>query len=194
LNELQDGRVATDQIVDIYIPQAARELGDMWQDDAIGFAAVTIATARLQGLLTLLSPSWTATRQRGANTLMVMQPQDSHTLGPHVATAQLRRQGASVRLLFGPDKDDLLQVLRDERFDLVMFTCSRIESLANVAQMVKRVRSGAGEPPPIALGGLVLELADRLKERTGVDLVTSDVKVAFKLCGNNRMKTKSVAR
>lgn len=195
--DLQDQRVSPDQIVDIYIPLAARELGIMWCDDVIGFAKVTIATARLQGLLTLLAPPWSARPLEpgeGVNTLMVLQAKDTHTLGPHVATAQLRRLGASVRLLFGPDAATVTGVLMDEHYDLVMFSCSRTDSLETIAKMVKRIRTELNGAPPIALGGLVLDLTDRVKEKTGVDLVTSDVRVAFKLCDRKKQKNRSVAR
>ncbi|MBV2359372.1 cobalamin B12-binding domain-containing protein [Thalassococcus sp. CAU 1522] len=197
LNDLRDSRIEPNDIVDLYIPEAARALGEMWVEDAIGFAKVTIATARLQGLLTLLAPPWAAVANDQAeaiNTLLILQADDSHTLGPHVATAQLRRLGASVRLLFGPDERTIVRVLRDDPYDLIMFSCSRADALAPIAQMVKRVRAELNGAPPIALGGLVLGLAERVKERTGVDLVTNDVRVAFKLCERKRHKFKSAAR
>ncbi|MDU8910952.1 hypothetical protein RXV88_06675 [Aestuariicoccus sp. MJ-SS9] len=197
LHDLKDNRLCANQIVDIYIPQAARVLGDMWCDDIISFAKVTIATARLQGLLTLLAPPWAAKLSEDGddiNVLMVLQAGDTHTLGPHVATAQLRRLGASVRILFGPDIRSLLASMADEPYDLVMFSCSRTDALETIAKMVQGIKTGLDAPPPLALGGLVLDLADRVKEKTGVDLVTDDVKVAFKLCDKKRHKKKSVVR
>ena len=197
LHDLSDTRIDNDQIVDIYVPEAARELGNMWCDDAIGFAKVTIATARLQGLLTLLAPPWAARTHDNAetiNTLMILQGNDSHTLGPHVATAQLRRMGASVRILFGPDAETILKVLSEDSYELVLFSCSRTDALENISKMVKRIKTGFTGAPPIALGGIVLNLTDRVKEKTGVDLVTGDVRVAFKLCDRKRLKSKSVAR
>lgn len=197
LHDLAEHHADNDQIVDIYVPAAARELGEMWNDDAIGFAKVTIASARLQSLLTLLAPPWaskTPERTEAINTLIVLQGSDSHTLGPHVATAQLRRLGASVRLLFGPDAETLIKVLSDDTYDLLLFSCSRTDTLESIAKMVKRIRTSGCETPPIALGGLVLELTDRVKEKSGVDLVTNDVRVAFKLCDRKRLKSRSMAR
>lgn len=197
LSELQDSRVAREQVVDIYIPAAARELGTMWIEDEIGFAKVTIASARLQGLLTLLAPPWSAKPCEDGheiNVLMVLQANDAHTLGPHVATAQLRGMGASVRLLFGPSTKTVMQVLEYEHYDLLMFSCCRTDALAPIANMVQRIRGGLNAVPPIALGGLVLNLTDQIKEKTGVDLVTSDVKVAFKLCEKQRLRPRSMAR
>lgn len=185
LASLEEDHLTPDEIVDYYIPEAARTLGTMWVEDEIGFAKVTIATARLQGLLTLLAPPWIRPDDgplSNAGALMILSANDNHTLGPHVATAQLRRLGASVRILFGPDTASVLRILSEERYDLVLFSCSRTDSLERVGQMVDKIREKMDQPPPIVLGGLVVEFGERVKESTGVDLVTTDVKVASRLC------------
>lgn len=195
--DLRDRRINPDQIVDIYIPMAAKELGQMWVEDVISFANVTIATARLQGLLTLLAPPWSAKPYDDAHethVLLLLQGDDSHTLGPHVATAQLRRMGSSVRILFGASGDTVLRALSEERYDMVLFSGSRAESLASIAKMVKCIRIGFLAPPPMVLGGIVLDLTDGVKEKTDVDLVTNDVKVALKLCENKKSRSRSLAR
>lgn len=197
LNDLNDNRLGPDQIVDVYIPEAARLVGEMWQEDTIGFAQVTIASARLQGLLTALAPPWAEAASDHLDTistLLILDAHDTHTLGPHVATAQLRRMGATVRILFGPDHQTVSRVLAEDSFDMVMFSCSRPAALIGIARMVKRIRALSDDAPPIALGGLVLNLADKVKERTGVDLVTSDVQVAYKLCDRKRRKIRPMAR
>ena len=48
--------------------------------------------------------------------------------------------------------------------------------------------------PPLVLGGIVLNLADGVKEKTDVDLVTNDVKVALKLCEKNKSRNRSLTR
>ncbi len=192
VESLKDRRITSDQIVDIYIPQAAQELGRMWVEDIIGFAKVTIATARLQGLLTLLAPPWAAKPSQvayGINIMLILQGNDSHTLGPHVATAQMRRMGASVRILFGARSETILRALSEESYDMIMFSGSRPDALASIAKMVRRLRAGTKSPPPMALGGIVLNLTDGVKEKTEVDLVTNDVKVALKLCEKKKLRS-----
>ncbi len=194
LDDLKDRRISADQIVDIYIPQAAREMGRMWSEDVIGFAKVTIATARLQGLLTL-APPWAAKPSEianGINVLLLLQGNDSHTLGPHVATAQMRRAGASVRILFGARDETVLTALSEESYDMVLFSGSRPDALASIAKLVKRIKTGILAPPPLVLGGIVLNLADGVKDKTDVDLVTNDVKVALKLCEKNKSRNRSL--
>jgi hypothetical protein len=77
---------------------------------------------------------------------------------------------------------------------MVMFSGSRTDSLASIAKLVKRVRAGILTPPPMVLGGIVLSLADGVKEKTDVDLVTNDVKVALKLCEKKKSRYRSLAR
>lgn len=126
--------------------------------------------------------------------LLLLQGDDSHTLGPHVATAQLRRMGSSVRIMFGASADVVLRTLSEESYDMVLFSGSRPESLASIAKLVKRVRTGILAPPPMVLGGIVLSLTDGVKEKTDVDLVTNDVKVALKLCEKKKSRSRSLAR
>ena len=196
LSGLRAARVGPDQIIDSYIPEAARKLGAMWVDDEIGFARVSIASARLQGLLTLLAPAWaTAPVPPGQelNLMMILQAGDTHTLGAHVAAAQLRRVGASVRILFAPQDDDVVRMLTEEPYHMVLFSCSRPNGLASIATTVTRIRSSSADAPPTVLGGPILDYADRVRDRTGVDLVTADVKAALKLCEKTRVKARSVA-
>jgi methylmalonyl-CoA mutase cobalamin-binding subunit len=196
LAALADNRVAHDQIVDTYIPHAARHLGAMWCDDTIGFADVTIATARLQSLLTLLAPPCSTApsdRTDAPAVLFVLQDSDTHTLGPHVAAAQLRRMGASVRLLFGPEDATVLRAMDADSYDLLMFSCARATALASIRETVRLVRGATGPDPFFVLGGIVLELTDRIGEKTGVDLVTRDVRAALRLSAGTTPKPGSVA-
>ncbi len=197
LSGLQENRLLPDDLVDVYIPEAARILGTMWIEDDISFAQVTIASARLQGLLALLAPQWNADPVGGnapISVLLVLQAGAHHTLGAHVAAAQLRRLGAHVHLLFGADCERIERVVSSEEYDLIMFSCTNTDALETISQCVKRVRAVLATAPPIAVGGLILTLSDRIKERTQADLVTSDVKVAFRICDRKRSKAKIVAK
>jgi hypothetical protein len=77
---------------------------------------------------------------------------------------------------------------------MVLFSGSRPDALASIAKLVKRIRIGVLAPPPLVLGGIVLNLADGVKEKTDVDLVTNDVKVALKLCEKNKSRNRSLTR
>ncbi|GGA99456.1 hypothetical protein GCM10011324_07110 [Allosediminivita pacifica] len=197
LGELLQARMAPEDITDLCIPEVAREIGVLWVEDRLSFAQVSIASARLQGLVTRLSRQWPddESDSTDVSALLVLQKGDSHTLGTHVAAAQLRRLGVSVRMLFGADEDMLLRTLSEERHDLVLFSCSRVENLETISGQAKRIKLGFPNSPPLVLGGIVLGLTDRVKERSGVDLVTNEVGAALKMYEQDkRAKRPAVVR
>ncbi len=194
IDELVDDRTTSEHLVDHYIPEVARQLGAQWEADDISFAAVAIGSTRLQGLVSILSRQWNPVAEDGPSVLFVLPKGDTHTIGAQIAVTQLRRAGADVRLLFGPDHVKLLEAVKHGNHEMVMFSCSRPDGLATIAHLVIRMRTGHAGTPPIALGGLVLHLADRVKERTGVDVVTNDVRVALRLCDSSKPRAEIVTR
>ena len=62
-------RISYAMLADIYIPEAARRMGDDWLNDQLSWLDVSIATARLQSLVREIGAAWTADQA------------DSHSLG-----------------------------------------------------------------------------------------------------------------
>ncbi|ETX14998.1 regulatory protein [Roseivivax halodurans JCM 10272] len=164
------------------IPEAARTLGALWLSDELGFASVSIATSRLQGLVAQMAPPAISETRYGTETrsaLLILPPGETHTLGIHVAAAQLRRHGLSVRLMFGPDEATFLSTLQKDPYDLIMFACPRPELLAFVTRLVSVLRNTSASAGLTVLGGAVLDRQDNLTQFTGVDLVTNDIRAAL---------------
>lgn len=174
--------IADGTLLDTCIPEAARQLGAFWLSDELSFAEVSIATARLQGLVARMASHTAPEVPEGAErrtALLVLPPDETHTLGLHVAAAQLRRQGLSARLLFGPDEGAFLAALRRDPYDLIMFACPAPERLAFVTRLVSVLRNTRASAGLTVLGGAVLDRQDNLTQLTGVDLVTNDVRAAL---------------
>lgn len=175
-----------DEIIDDYIPAAARRLGEMWCEDELGFADVTIGTARLQSMLRDMAPAW-STEQSGdplaPNVILIVREDDYHTLGAMVAATQLRRLGLSVRLVLGlPDREVALLVA-GKSFDAVLISASSSEKLDSVRDLVKNIREALVPPAPIVVGGTILETDRDVTAFTGADYATSDPQEVLRLCG-----------
>jgi len=182
--------IQPEDIADIYIPAAARRMGDMWCDDHMGFAAVTVGCARLHALLRDLGPDWRADRVGAANgpaVLLLVASHISHTLGATVLTGQLRRLGLSVRLLVGARPQDVGAVMRRARYDAVLISASLGESLESLRKLVSAVKVATMTPPPVVLGGAFTMAAGhdpvRARAITGADHVTNDMIDALDKCG-----------
>ncbi|MEM9638569.1 MAG: cobalamin B12-binding domain-containing protein, partial [Pseudomonadota bacterium] len=185
MEEMRGHRLTIDAIIDLYIPQAARTLGQNWVDDEISFADVTIGALRLQSLLSEASLGALIDLPTNDTLLhaMVVLPQgEQHFLGVSVVAAQLRRAGCEVSVSFDETLGRLSARVLDESPDLVLISCARREGLETVVETVQTIHAASVDSPIVALGGAVLADAEDLKERTGVDIVTSTAKDAVTFC------------
>ena len=172
------------EIIDHYIPEAARRLGADWVSDRLGFADVTIGSSRLQSMLRELveAPSKTELQPQSAGVAVVVMASDYHTLGAMVLTMQLRRLGVSTRLLLGVEFEDSLPALRADRFDAVFISASSTKMLADLQIFIRKLRRETGADTPIVVGGSILGTNDDIKTLTGADFTTTNPVEALQLC------------
>ena len=186
VGEMIDAGISAETIIDRYIPAASRKLGDDWCVDSVSFADVTIAVARLQGMLRDLE-KMVATNVTidpfAPNVLMIVREEEYHTLGAMVATSQMRRMGLSVKLQVGHSDQTLRDLLSNKVFDMIMISASGGERLERLRDLVKNMKTCSERTPPIVIGGSVLESYTDVKTLTGADHIARDPYEALRLCG-----------
>lgn len=179
--------IRAEDIADRYIPYIARQLGEEWCDDDMSFSLVSIGSARLQMLLRDLGREWSA--QSAANpltedaaALVIVTAEVHHTLGSMVLAGQLRRAGLSVRLCVGEATEDVVRMLQRGKFDAVMISASIFETVESLRGVVDAIRHAIVPPPPIVMGGTILDQDADVRALTGADLTTIDVREALEFC------------
>lgn len=180
--------VSPEAIATLYIPHAARQMGEDWCDDTLSFARVTIGTARLQSSLRSLGTEWAAhgydDDNDGKGGVVVIVAKDAfHTLGALVLCGQLRRMGFSVRLALGATMQDLRALFQMTSFDVALISASSAESIESLRTCVNVIRHSADVCPPIIIGGNVLDQDVDIKALTGADYTTRDPFEALEYCG-----------
>lgn len=186
VEEFRAAGVNWDEIVDHYIPAAARRLGEMWCADEVSFAEVTIGVARLQSMLRDCAPEVRAERREdpnAPNVLLIVRQDDFHTLGAMVAAGQLRRRGLSVRLSLGQPDSAVIEIIGTRSFDAILISASSSERLESVEDLIKSIRMCTEPVAPIVLGGTILDTDRDVRALTGADFTTSDAEEALRLCG-----------
>ena len=194
LIELRGYRLTVDAIIDLYVPTAARLLGDKWEDDRINFAQVTVGAMRLQSLLAEASAEATLHSKPSQNHLtgLVLIPQgEQHFLGASVLAGQLRRLGCDVNMSYDEDFGSLSARLVADMPDMILITSARRETLESVANTVQIVRKISPQPPLLVVGGAMQVPAEDVIELTGADLVTNVADEAVAHCVK-RMKSQKV--
>lgn len=184
---LNDG-LCREDLADFYIPEVARHLGRDWETDDLGFVGVTIGVSRLQAMLHELGPEWSGdhSAEPDAPSIMVILPQNAHhSLGSMVLAGQLRRKGFSVRMMLGQGLDEIADMLQHTNFQSVFISASQSETLETLRQIVDVVKSATPKPPPVIIGGSILEVETEknVTMRTGADYATKKPDEALRICG-----------
>lgn len=181
LDELRGHRLSVDAVIDVYVPATARRLGEMWMDDDIDFASVTVGSMRLQTLLSLAS-SESLEFSRGAletiHALVVVPECEQHSLGAFVLAAQLRRLGVRADMSFCETRTDLISRILSAPPDTIMFTASTRGTLEMIGDIVLDISNVARHRPLTVVGGGLSTASDPIGAICGVDLVTNSARSA----------------
>lgn len=185
---LADG-ISVAEIADNYIPRAAEVLGEAWCSDQIDFAATTIGSARLQGILRSLGPEWCGNDIFEASDTtrycVVVPEHNQHTLGAMLVTGQLRRRNVSVDLEVGVPLERLETNMRRTDYDAVLVSAYTTDSIEAVHKVVSMTRDATKEVP-IVVGGGLLDLNPNIKRLTGCDMATNDLDAALTFCNSRK--------
>ena len=185
LDELRDYRLTVDAIIDLYIPHAALQLGEMWKCSDITFADVTIGALRLQALLGEASHGlvWIGqTPTNALHALIVVSEGEQHFLGASVVAAQLRRSGCDVTLSISETRKHVITRVKNDQPDMVLLSCARVGALESIKKTVKNIKAIGDRSPVLALGGPLRANIDELKKQTGVDMVTNSATDVLGFC------------
>ena len=179
-------RISYAMLADVYIPEAARRMGDEWLDDQLSWLDVSIATARLQSLVREISAAWTADQADSLNlgaVLLLVPEGEQHTLGPMVVMGQLRRLGISVCLRMGATQRELTNLLDQRHFDGILISVATETRLHSAAVLIKTIRTMRKKLPPLIIGGPIVLENPNLAASAGADYTCADIGTAMEAIG-----------
>ncbi len=187
LEELRRARLNSDDLILYSLPQAANILGQRWTCSELGFAHVSLGSARLFGLCHSLSKKWSRATETdgGLSILLATVETEVHLIGPSVLAYRLRQMGHSVRAMTQASPEELIAAMDVGRFHGLLLSSSQVRSVKALADIVAQIKARACVQIPIVLGGSILYEIDGLKDKTGVALTTNDIGTALGLIGQS---------
>jgi hypothetical protein len=186
LAEVRRTRISLSALADVYVPEAARRMGEAWEADRMSWLEVSIGVGRLQSLLREIGNAWFADQSGdiGYGTILLILPdKEQHTLGPMVAMGQMRRFGVSVCLRIGPSLDELRNLLETRNFDGIMISVGTEGKLPLASNIVKFLKSIRSPSTPILIGGAVMSMVEDVASCTGADYAFNDIGAALEAIG-----------
>jgi MerR family transcriptional regulator, light-induced transcriptional regulator len=136
------------------IGAAQREIGRLWESNAITVADEHQATAISQVVLAHLYPHLRRGPDRGRMVMVACVAGEMHDMPARIASDALEAAGYSVRFL-GADvpTDALVRAVVSHHPDVLALSVTMPFHLAAAWDAVNRVRAAAPRLPPIVLGG-----------------------------------------
>jgi methanogenic corrinoid protein MtbC1 len=163
--------------LDLLAP-AARQLGEMWDDDQCDFATVTVALGRLQCLLRELSPAFgteVAHPPNGRRALFAQPRDEQHSFGLSMVAEFFRRDGWEVVGGVGGAVDDPGARTRQEWVDVVGFSIGSELRLEWLRTRISAVRESSRNRHIVVLcGGPIFTLHPQWLTHVGADATALD--------------------
>jgi MerR family transcriptional regulator, light-induced transcriptional regulator len=165
------------------LPDAARWLGLMWDEDRCDFAQVTVALGRLQQMARMLSPEFQAasvSRADGYSLLLLPAPGEQHSFGLLILAEFFQRAGW--RVAGGPKSSgvDAPDLVRRNRFDVVGFSIGSEAMLDGLAKTIGLVRRASrNRCLGVLVGGPLLQQRPDLAALAGADASAVDAPTAI---------------
>lgn len=124
-----------------YISGAARRLGQLWDNDEVGFLQVTLATSRLTAIICGLKKVFYdregSPRRRA---LFAACPGESHVMGVSMAADLFRREGWEIDLEIGQTHDDLLMAQHLGNYPVIGLSASSDAMILPLARFIRAAR------------------------------------------------------
>ena len=173
--ESLEGGMTFDALCETRFAPAARQLGELWETDALSFAEVTLAANRLFGLLRALAHR-PAPRADAPFAVFAAPPGEEHVLGVTMAAERARGQGWEVMLVVGADHDTAVSRIAGAHPDVIGLSLSGPRALLPLTRLVVALRVTAPACPIVLCGPGVAVLREPLP---GVDVMTDDFAAAM---------------
>ncbi|MGF1462666.1 MAG: B12-binding domain-containing protein [Maricaulaceae bacterium] len=157
---------------------AARILGEMWDEDQVDFAHVTVGLSRLHRILHDLSEPEVFGRD-GFRVLLAPGPGEQHTFGLAIVSEFFRRAGWETWVENTVEPEDLHTIAHQNVFDVVGFSLSRSDRVKELALTIKTLREVSRNPDVLVfVGGKAFDECADLAEAVGADATAADARLA----------------
>jgi methanogenic corrinoid protein MtbC1 len=166
------------------ITQAARRLGELWEDDRCDFARVTIGLGRLQQIVRAIAPAFqkaAVPRSARADTVLLLPaPGKQHSLGLVILAEFFQREGWHV--VGGPVSTgyDAAQLVRTHSVDVAGFSIAssgRLQALKSCIRSLRR--ASRNRYLGVMVGGPLFLQQPELVTRLGADATAADAPEAL---------------
>ncbi|MDW3223024.1 MAG: cobalamin B12-binding domain-containing protein [Paracoccaceae bacterium] len=191
IDELRQDGATLEAIYLAYLAEAARTLGDWWNEDHVTFVEVSIGTSRIYSIMRSLSYLFVPNRPVvKKSAVFASVPEETHIVGVRMAADLLGKEGWEIDLQVGLTHDELVETISQSACRVIGLSAGGGHTASNLARLViaLRIRMPAAL---IFVSGQISQEAPDLVGLMGVDGVASDIDTALALMNRFWAQTSS---
>jgi len=165
VHAIQRAGASVDDVYLVFLAEAARRLGEWWNEDAISLIDVTTGTARIFSILRVLDvakPRSNIGQERFA--VFASTPGEDHTLGVRMAADLFRREGWSIELASGLDHNALVKRIEACAPEIIGLSAGGEASVGSLARLILALRIVLPLSKVLVSGQIVAEAPHRVAE------------------------------
>ncbi|EEW25719.1 cobalamin B12-binding domain-containing protein [Rhodobacter ferrooxidans] len=172
-----DSGVSIERLYFGYLAQAARQLGEMWEDDEASLLEVAIGTGRIYAIMRGLRRLFCAESvvlPDEFRAVFAASPGETHTLGVTMAADQMRRRGWQIDLKVGMSHEELVDSISHRQYPIIGLSASCTSMIFALSRLIVALRirnPGAW----IMISGKIADLEPDLMTLTDADAVVKDL-------------------
>ena len=178
---MAEGASAEQICLDLLQP-AAQALGQMWIDDALSFADVTLGTLGLQRLMYDIAdelPSSPRRQNLQASALTTTLPGEQHSFGVTMVSEFLRADGWDVETRSFGTLEALCEAVKTNPFTLLGLSAGHTDQASSINDMISKLRrASCNSELVIAVGGPLFLARPELAATVEADWVALDARQA----------------
>jgi len=188
--------VAVETIYFDLLSPAAKLLGDMWEDDLCTFADVTVGLCRLQQMVYEFADRVHVENGGGdgRTALFALTPGDQHSFGLIMVVEFFRQSGWRTICMPDATAEDLVRMVKAERFDLIGFSMANEKWLEPLPPLIRRLRGASRNVDVrVMVGGRVFSDDPGRVAEVGADETAADAREAVRTAARLFSETQAVA-
>jgi hypothetical protein len=187
LEQAGAGRLATDFVFAGLLAPTARRLVQLWHEDRVSYADVTIAMGRLKQLARGHRDGTTYNGDsdpRAATAFFAPRPGEEQTFGLYLMEELFRWSGWRTTAEAVVCNDDILESIGSEWYDLLCLNVTRNDHLADLHDTLNLARMASrNQDLCVLVSGQVFEERPSLIDEVGADAAVADAEGALLFFG-----------
>ena len=171
-------------LYEVFIPEAAETLGNLWKESKVTFVDVNIGTQRLQRLSRVYEKQYLGPMylfSEGPEILLILPQKEVHTLSLITASGIFKKHGANPFIAVGYADKEIINLINQNNFKLIGISVSNSENIEECLKTARFIRSNVSKAIPLVVGGQGITKSNNAELKAIFDEITVNPSKALEL-------------